>query len=229
MQALDIPLDVAPYRLSGNVYGALLNDPAQLRALGAAVDEAPHKAAPRAPVLAVMPRHTWSPDGADLVVPAGVDGLEVGVGLGIVIGRTACRVDAAQALSFVAGYLVVGDISLPLSSHYRPAVRLRARDGFCPVGPRVTPASEVSDPDALTLRVGIDGATVHETSTASRQRGVAQLIAAVSDFMTLQAGDILSLGRSHGAPLARAGQRVTLSIAGVGTLHHRVIAEGPAA
>lgn len=225
MSCPPLRFDVPPYRLSGTVVGALLNDPAQLAALGAAVHAPPHKAPPRAPVLEVKPRHTLAGDGAAVEVPAGEAALEVGASLGVVIGATACRVGAAQALAHVAGYLVALDFSLPLSAHYRPAVRLKARDGFCPLGPSVVPAAAVADPDALAVEVSVDGAVVHRHSTAQRVRGVAALIADVSEFMTLHPGDVLLLGRAHGAPLARAGQSVAARIEGVGTLQARLVAE----
>lgn len=213
----------------GAVYGALLNHRPQLAALGEVASQPPYKAPPRAPVLCVMPRHTHAADGAPLVVPAGAAGLEVGPALGIVIGRTACRVPAAQALAFVAGYRLLGEVNLPLDSHYRPAVRWRARDGFCPLAAAVVPASAVPAPDALAVQVLADGVPVQHTTTGERVRGVAQLLADVTAFMTLQPGDVFSLGRSHGAPLVRPGQRVVLLIEGIGRLEHPVVAGEAAA
>lgn len=219
--------------LSGSVYGALLNHRPELLALGDAVNQPPYKSAPRAPVLALMPRHTQAGDGSALVVPVGCEGLEVGVALGIVIGRVACRVPLHAALDFVAGYLVVGEVTLPMSGqpaiHYRPGVRLRARDGFCPLGPRVTPARDFTAPDDRSMRVRVDGEVAQATTTGDRLRGVAQLVADVTEFMTLQPGDVLSLGRSHGAPRVRAGQQVVLEVEGLAPLHHRVVAEDSSA
>lgn len=217
--------DVPPFRLSGVVVGALLNDPAQLAALGDAVHLPPHKAPPRAPVLEVKPRHTLAGDGAVVVVPEGETALEVGASLAIVIGRAACRVSPDDALDFVAGYLIAADFSLPLSAHYRPAVRLKARDGFCPLGPQVVPAAQVADPDALVIEVRIDGELVHAHATGGRVRGVAALIADVTGFMTLNPGDVLLLGRSQGVPLARAGQAVEIGITGLGALRCSLAAE----
>ncbi len=220
-----LAFEVAPFRLSGVVVGALLNDPAQLAALGEAVHQPPHKAPPRAPVLEVKPRHTLAGDAAAVVLPAGESALEVGASLGIVIGRTACRVAAAEALAHVAGYLIAADHSLPIEAHYRPAVRLKARDGYCPIGPRVTPAAALPDADALAVTVSVDGAVVHRHTTGGRVRGVAALIVDVSTFMTLNPGDVLLLGRSHGAPRVGAGQSVAITVEGLGTLHSRVVAE----
>lgn len=225
MTASPLRFDVSPCRLSGVVVGALLNDPAQLAALGDAVHQPPHKAPPHAPVLEVKPRHTLAGDGAVVVVPEGETALEVGASLAIVIGRAACRVSPDDALGFVAGYLIAADFSLPLSAHYRPAVRLKARDGFCPLGPQVVPAAQVADPDALAIEVRIDGERVHAHGTAGRVRSVAALIADVTEFMTLNPGDVLLLGRSHGVPLARVGQAVEIGITGLGTLRCSLAAE----
>lgn len=216
--------DFAPHRLSGTVYGVLMNDPQALAALGEAVHQAPYKAPPKAPVLYVKPRNTLAASGAPLALPAGWEALEIGAALGLVIGRTACRVPVDQALSFVAGLTVVADVSLPHDSFYRPSIRFKARDGFCPIG-AVVPLNAVADPNALAVRVQLDGDTVHTTTTGSRVRPAAELLAAVTEFMTLLPGDILMLGVSAGAPLARAGQRVSIEIDGVGRLDHTVVAE----
>jgi 5-oxopent-3-ene-1,2,5-tricarboxylate decarboxylase / 2-hydroxyhepta-2,4-diene-1,7-dioate isomerase len=222
---------VAPWRLSGVVYGALLNHAPALAALGEAVHAAPYKLPPKAPVLQLKPRNTLAGDGDAVVVPAGVEALEVGATLGIVIGRSACAVKAADALAHVAGYLVVNDVCVPLDSpqaHYRPAVRQRARDGFCPMGPRVVPAAGVPDPDALAVRIEVDGVVAQDTSTGGRIRSVARLIADVSDFMSLQPGDVLMLGPAAGAPRVRAGQTVSITIEGLGTLRNRFVSEAGA-
>ena len=218
-------LTTSPWRLSGSVYGALLNHRPELAALGDAVHQAPYKAPPQAPVLSVMPRHMLAGDGDVLCVPAGAAGLHVGAALGIIIGGVACRVPVQHALDFVAGYVLMGEVTLPLTSHYRPALRLRARDGFCPLSHKIVPVHDVAEPDALAVRITIDGHTVQTGSAGDRVRGVAQLLADVTEFMSLQAGDVLSLGRCHGAPLVHAGQRVGLHIQGLGSLHHRVVAE----
>jgi len=218
MNSWQLPFDEGRAQLSGVVVGALLNDPAELQALGEAAHQPPHKAPPQAPVLEVKPRHMLAGDGAIVRVPEGEAALQVGASLGIVIGREACRVPVAEALHHVAGYVIAADFSLPLPGHYRPAVRWKARDGFCPIGPRVVPAAEVPRPDDLAAEVAVDGVVVHRHRTGPRTRGVAQLIADVSAFMTLHRGDVLLLGRAHGVPLAKAGQRVQVRIGGVGEL-----------
>lgn len=218
-----LPCPVPPYRLSGTVLVALLNHPGEVQALGEAVHAAPYKAPPRAPVLGVKPRNTWVGEGAAVAVPA--EGVVLGASLGVVIGRTACAVAEGEALAHVAGYLVGVDLHLPLASHYRPAIRQRARDGFCPLGPAVVPAAQVADPDALALRVWVDGVLAHEGSTAGRTRGVARLVADVSAFMTLQPGDVLLTGCAPAMPVAHAGQQVAVEVASVGRLGFGLVPE----
>ena len=221
-----VAFPMAPFRLSGTVYGCLMNHRPALAALGEAASAAPYKAAPKAPVLYVKPRNTLAGDGARVVVPADAAELELGAAVGLVIGRTACRVREADALSYIAGYTLVADISVPHDSFYRPSVRFKARDGFCPIGPRVVP---LVDPDALTVRVFVDGALVHETATGDRFRSAARLLADVSDFMTLAPGDVLMLGVSHGAPRVRPGQQAGIEVDGIGRLNLHFVAEGVAA
>jgi 5-oxopent-3-ene-1,2,5-tricarboxylate decarboxylase/2-hydroxyhepta-2,4-diene-1,7-dioate isomerase len=137
-------MEVAPYRLSGRVYGTLMNHRSALQALGAAACAAPYKAAPVAPVLYIKPPNTLT---GPVIVPNDVDELEIGASLGVVMGRTACALTAGNALDFVAGYVIVNDISVPHSVYYRPSIRFKARDGFCPMGPAVVPGAAVPDPD----------------------------------------------------------------------------------
>ena len=218
----DGPSFLPPTR--GTVVGALLNHRDALAALGEQVNAAPYKAPPKAPILYLKPRNTVVGHRVPVVVPHDAPELEIGATLGIVIGRTASRVSAAQALEFVAGYTVVNDISVPHASLYRPALRFKCRDGFCPVGPWVAPRALVPDPDALAITVCIDGEAVHRTSTAGLIRPVAALLAAVTEFMTLYPGDVLCVGVAAGAPRARAGQRVAITIDGVGRLDNALVA-----
>jgi len=211
-----------------SVIGCLLNHRAALEALGEAVHLAPYKAAPKAPVLYIKPRNCHLGHGAAIVVPGGESELEIGATLGIVIGRSACRVAEAQALSCVAGYTVCNDVSVPHASFYRPSLRFKCRDTFLPIGPWIIGARHVAAPDALSIRVEIDGRLAQQATTAGMQRPVARLIAQVSEFMTLSPGDVLMLGVPLGAPRARAGQRVRILIEGVGTLENPLRAEDTA-
>ena len=193
--------------------------------MGPAAHQPPYKSPPKAPVLSLKPRNTLAAAGADIVIPSSAERLVVGATLALVIGRTACRVSVDDALDHLAGYTIAADLSMPHDSHYRPAVRLRARDGFCPIGPRVVVRGAIADPDRLAIRVWVDERLVHTTSTAGMLRPAARLLAEVSDFMTLVPGDVLLLGMAPGAPQVAAGQGVAIEIEGLGRLHNRFVAE----
>ncbi|MCA8477372.1 MULTISPECIES: fumarylacetoacetate hydrolase family protein [Burkholderia] len=215
------PLPVAV----GTVYGALLNERAALAALGDAVHAAPYGRPPRAPVLYIKPANTHASDGAAVVVPAGVEALEIGASVAVVFARRATRVPAARALDYVHGFTLASDVSVPHPDYYRPAVRFKCRDGFCPLGPAVVPAAALADVDAIALSVRIDGEVVARTSTATLIRPVRELIADISAFMSFDAGDVLLLGVAGGAPHARAGSTVEIAADGIGTLRHTLVAE----
>lgn len=210
---------------AGTVYGVLLNYKGALAALGDAVHKPPYKAPPKAPVLYIKPANTRIGPGAPIPVPGDVDALQIGAALGVVIGRTACRVSPGSAFDYVAGYIVVNDVSVPHESFYRPPIRFKCRDGFCPMGPRVVDRAQVTDPDALGVRVFVDGALRQENTTANLIRSTARLIADITEFMTLGAGDVLMTGVPEDAPLARAGQRVAIEIEHVGRLENPLVAE----
>lgn len=220
-----LAFDFAPWRLSGQVVGVLLNHRPALAALGDAVHAAPYKAPPKAPVLYLKPRNTQVGSGSAVAVPAGVPALEVGAALGLVIGRTACAVAEADALSHVAGVVAVADLSVPHDSFYRPSVRLKARDGFCPLGPQVLPLAAAGELDALPVQLRVDGQLVHRADTGERVRGAARLLADVSAFMTLQPGDVLLTGVAHGAPRVGPGHEVDLRIGALAPLRFSLRAE----
>ena len=215
-----IPFAAPPWRLSGAVYGVLLNDPAALATLGDAVHQPPYKAPPNAPVLYVKPRNTLAATGSATPVRPDVEAFELGASLGLVVGRTACRVREAQALSYLAGCTLVADLSVPHDSFYRPNVRNKARDGSCLVGPAVVP---LASPDAATLHVRVDDRLVQAASMAGMIRPATSLLADVSEFMTLQPGDVLMLGVKAGAPRVRAGQCFSIEAEGLGVLEGRLV------
>jgi 5-oxopent-3-ene-1,2,5-tricarboxylate decarboxylase/2-hydroxyhepta-2,4-diene-1,7-dioate isomerase len=216
-----IRFDAAPFRLSGTVYGALLNHRTALADLGDQSVLPPYNAAPRAPVLYVKPRNTLAVSGDVVEIPAGMVELEIGACLGLVIGRTACNVSVTDALDHVAGYLIVNDVSVPHDTFYRPSIRQKARDGFCPLGPAVVERCALADPDVLVLRTYIDGLLVQTSRTADLVRGAARLLTDVTEFMTLAPGDVLALGVAKPSPRVQAGQSVDIEVDGLGKLSNR--------
>ncbi|MFT0734440.1 fumarylacetoacetate hydrolase family protein [Ralstonia wenshanensis] len=204
--------------VEGTVVGALLNYRDELDALGNALSAPPYQAPPKAPILYLKPANTRIGHGHDVVLPADIDGVWAGACLGVVISRTATRVPALRAADFIAGYTIVNDLTVPHASYYRPAIRHKCRDGFCPIGPWIVDRDDVPDADALDITVRINGEIKQRANTSTLVRPVAQLLADVTAFMTLEAGDVLLVGMPENPPLARAGNRIDIDIARIGTL-----------
>ncbi|MDY7507663.1 fumarylacetoacetate hydrolase family protein [Ralstonia sp. 22086] len=204
--------------VEGTVVGALLNYRDELDALGDALSAPPYQGPPKAPILYLKPANTRIGHDHDVVLPADIDGVWAGACLGVVISRTATRVPALRAADFIAGYTIVNDLTVPHASYYRPAIRHKCRDGFCPMGPWTVDRDDVPDADALDITVRINGEIKQRANTSRLVRPVAQLLADVTAFMTLEAGDVLLVGMPEDPPLARAGDRIDIDIARIGTL-----------
>ena len=183
----------------------------------------PYRQPPIAPILYLKPGNTWIGSGDGIPLPPDVEQVKVSGTLGVVLGRTACRVAASDALAYVAGYTIVNDVSVPHDSYYRPALRERCRDGFCAISPAVASASVVPNPNQVEIRISVNGQARAAASTASLVRPVERLIADITEFLTLSAGDVLLVGELPDAPLARAGDRVRVEIEGIAPLENPVV------
>jgi 5-oxopent-3-ene-1,2,5-tricarboxylate decarboxylase / 2-hydroxyhepta-2,4-diene-1,7-dioate isomerase len=198
---------------SSVVYGVVLNDAASLQAIGN-LEEAPYRGAPSAPVLYIKPPGTRVADGAKVRLPRDAGEVEVGATVGLVLGRSIARVSVDEGLDAVSGLVLAADLSLPHASYYRPAIREKCFDGALPV----TDIRPLCDLSRLELGIEIDGKLVDSWSLASLVRDPATLLADVSEFMTLHAGDVVLVGVRYNAPRAVLGSRVRIVANGLGTL-----------
>ena len=146
--------------------------------------------------------------------------------LGVIIGRAAKNVSADEALDYVFGYTVVNDITARNIQFTEPQwSRCKSFDGFTPVGPVAVTADEIPDPQALHLTTDVDGLRVQDSTTGFMIRTVAQLIASLSQSLTLLPGTLISTGSPGGAGRSRKpplyltpGTEVTVTIEGIGAL-----------
>jgi 2-keto-4-pentenoate hydratase/2-oxohepta-3-ene-1,7-dioic acid hydratase in catechol pathway len=152
--------------------------------------------------------------------------------LAVVIGREARGLGVDDALDVVAGYLCSNDVSArDLQFSDGQWVRGKTLDTFCPVGPALVPASEIPDPQALHLRTILNGEVVQDAPTSDMIFSVAQIIAFVSEAITLEPGDLILTGTPAGVGIFRKpelllkpGDEVTVEIEGIGTLTNPVTA-----
>ncbi|MGZ5194635.1 MAG: fumarylacetoacetate hydrolase family protein [Ramlibacter sp.] len=197
------------------VYGTLLNFRGELDSLGPQMNEPPYDAPPKAPVLYIKPANTWSRNGAAIALPARAAQAEVGATIAMLM----------KAPGEVAGYVLMNDLSLPHTSFFRPPVKFKCLDGFLGIGDTLLPAGGGVDPSQFRLEVRINGELKQSVDFAQLVRPAAQLLADVSEFMTLGAGDVLMLGVDAGRPLARSGDRIDIGAPGLGTLSNTLVAE----
>jgi 5-oxopent-3-ene-1,2,5-tricarboxylate decarboxylase/2-hydroxyhepta-2,4-diene-1,7-dioate isomerase len=223
-----------PAWLTGTVYGALLNHRADVEALGARMHGPPYLAPPKAPILYIKPRNTWRVNGDAIPIPqppalpAHGAGVQVGATLAVIIGQPCVRIRAENAPRHVAAVTVINDLSLPHKEVFRPAVKERCRDAFCAVGPWVAAVAGIDPFKEHALRTFINGELRATWNTRDLVRSLAQLMADVSEFMTLHAGDVLMVGTPRDAPLAGLGDRVAVEIEGIGRIENTLVKESGA-
>ncbi len=150
--------------------------------------------------------------------------------LAAVIGTQARGVSVGDALDVVAGYTCANDVSArDLQFADGQWVRGKTLDTFCPVGPTLVPAADVPDPQALRLRTILNGEVVQEAPTSDMIFSVAEIVAFVSEAITLVPGDLILTGTPAGVGIFRDpellladGDEVTVEIEGIGTLTNPV-------
>lgn len=140
--------------------------------------------------------------------------------LAVVIGKTARRVKATDAMDHVAGYTVCNDYAVRdyLENWYRPNLRVKNRDACTVLGPWLVDAADVPDPHALGLRTRVNGQVTQNGSTGDMIHRIPELIEYLSAIMTLQAGDVILTGTPDGVVNVQPGDVVETEIDSIGTL-----------
>jgi 2-keto-4-pentenoate hydratase/2-oxohepta-3-ene-1,7-dioic acid hydratase in catechol pathway len=190
-------------------------------------------ATPTEPIIFLKATSAIAGPDDDIVLPKNSEKVDWEVELGVVIGRPLAYADEAEARAAIAGYCVINDLSERAWQMERGGqwVKGKSADGFAPLGPWLVTADSVRDAAALHIWLEVDGHRYQDSSTAQMIFKPAFLVSYVSQFMSLQPGDILSTGTPAGVGLGRkpplylrAGQRVRLGIDGLGEQNQRVTA-----
>ena len=184
------------------------------------------------PVLFSLFPNSLGAHGADVKIPLHLsEEVDYEGELAVIIGRAAKDVTAEEALDYVFGYTVVNDLTARNIQFQEPQwSRCKSFDGFTPIGPVVVTADEIPDPQALAITTDVDGLRVQDSTTGFMIRTVAQLIASISQSLTLLPGTVISTGSPGGAGRSRKpplymmpGTNVTVTIEGIGALHSHCV------
>jgi 2-keto-4-pentenoate hydratase/2-oxohepta-3-ene-1,7-dioic acid hydratase in catechol pathway len=188
--------------------------------------------APDEPTLFIKANSSINGPSDAIVRPRGAVKLDYEVELAAVIGRDARYVREADALKHVAAYCIVDDVSERAfqMEHQGTTTKGKSADTFAPIGPWLVTADEVDDPHGLEVWTTVNGETRQRGHTKDLIFGIATLVAYVSRFMSLRAGDLISTGTpagvAHGMKPPRylqPGDVVEMGITGLGTQRNRVV------
>ncbi|EJA5054398.1 fumarylacetoacetate hydrolase family protein [Salmonella enterica] len=145
----------------------------------------------------------------------------------VVIGKTAHKVPAEEAMDYVAGYTVCNDYAIRdyLENYYRPNLRVKSRDTLTPIGPWMVDRDDVADPHNLALSSWVNGELRQRGTTADLIFNVPFLIAYLSEFMTLQPGDMIATGTPKGLSDVKPSDEVVVEVEGVARLVNRIVSQ----
>lgn len=188
---------------------------------------------PREPILFTKASSSLSGPNDAVILPPGSEKSDWEVELGVVIGKPCWQVSEADALSHVAGYCVVNDLSERDWQMERGGqwVKGKSAPGYGPCGPWLVTADEVPDPQALGLSLDLNGKTVQDSDTSDMIFSVAEIISYMSRFMLLVPGDLIATGTPSGVGLGmepkrflRPGDSLALRVEGLGEQRQEIVA-----
>lgn len=161
--------------------------------------------APTEPVLFLKATNSITGPNDTVYIPRGSVKTDWEVELGVVIGQHTSYVSEAEAMSHVAGYVLINDVSEREFQLERGGQWDKGKgcDSFSPIGPWLVTRDEVADPQNLRLWLEVNGKKVQDSNTSDMIFGVAYLVSYISQFMSLQAGDIISTGTPQGVGLGQ--------------------------
>jgi acylpyruvate hydrolase len=181
---------------------------------------------PAEPVVFAKLSNTVNGPYAPITMPRATEQIDYEAELGVVMGKTCKGVKETDALDYVAGYLAVNDVSARDVQHRNGQWVLgKSPDGFAPMGPALVTADEVGDPQQLDVRTRIGDEVLQSSNTREMIFPVARLISFISEFVTLEPGDVIATGTPSGVGGAlqpprwlKAGETVRVEIPRLGAL-----------
>jgi 5-oxopent-3-ene-1,2,5-tricarboxylate decarboxylase/2-hydroxyhepta-2,4-diene-1,7-dioate isomerase len=183
-------------------------------------------AVPEEPALFFKSPNTWVGHRQPVVYPAGGRYVHYEVELAVVIGTRCRRVSAERAMEMVGGYTIANDLVIRdyVANTFRPPLRGKCWDTFCPIGPYLV-VDEIEDANDLGLRAYVNGELRQTGTTADMIRKIPELIEYVTFFMTLEPHDLILTGTPRGVSHVYPGDAMRLEVDGLGALENPVVHE----
>jgi ureidoglycolate lyase/2,4-diketo-3-deoxy-L-fuconate hydrolase len=187
---------------------------------------------PTEPVLFLKAASAVVGPNDDVEIPPGAQKVDWEVELGVVIGKPGRYIHVDRALEHVAGYCVINDVSERSYQLERGGQwdKGKSCDTFAPIGPWLVTRDEVADPQCLDLWLEVDGRRFQNGNTRTMIFSVAHVVSYISQFMSLDSGDLISTGTPPGVGLGqnpptylKAGQVMRLGISGLGVQQQRTV------
>ena len=183
--------------------------------------------APEEPLLFLKTSNTFTGHRQRSYRPDHVEYMHYEAELVAVIGKTARKVKQDEAMDYVGGYTLCNDYAVRdyLENYYRPNLRVKCRDSLSPLGPYIIDRDDIDDPHDLKLSTRVNGELRQQGTTRDMVFNIPFLIEYISDFMTLQPGDMISTGTPKGLSDVQPGDEVVIEVEQVGRLINYVISE----
>ncbi len=176
---------------------------------------------PDRPLLFLKGPNAVSPHGSDVTLPAGKERLDYEAELAVVIGEQCRHVSEEEAMDVIAGYTCMVDLSNRDDQRRETNwIRGKAFDNAAPLGPVV--ASPDSVPDDAEIQLWVNGELKQSASRAQLIFPIPELIAEITEYMTLEPGDVIATGTPEGVGPLSDGDEVTVEVEGIGRLEHSV-------
>jgi len=171
------------------------------------------------------------PHKSEIIIPRWLDSrVDHEAELALVIGRKGKNITEHEAMSYIAGYTILNDVTARTMQkedmkNRKPWYRSKNLDTFCPLGPYLVPADEISNPQALEIQLMLNGMKKQKAKTSSMIFKISELIVYLSRFLTLEPGDIIATGTPEGVSPINNGDTIEITITKLGKLQNRVLKE----
>jgi 5-oxopent-3-ene-1,2,5-tricarboxylate decarboxylase/2-hydroxyhepta-2,4-diene-1,7-dioate isomerase len=201
------------------------------KVIGLALNFADHAeelglADPPEPALFFKPLSSLIGHKGSVIAPPNIEYMHYEAELGVVIGKAARKVKAADAMDYVLGYTMANDVTIRDFVHnfFRPPVKAKGFDTFGPMGPYLV-VDEIDDPHNLEMKTFVNGELRQQGNTSLLMRNIPALIEYITEFMTLEPQDVILTGTPKGLSHIYPGDVIRIEIDGLGTLENTIVAD----